>query len=55
MPDKDSHASGHGRHTTVSPERELASVGEWPLHVQPSQICDRFTSETATQRPSFRF
>jgi hypothetical protein len=45
MPAKDSHiriklltlASGHGRygqpHITVTPERTLLSVGEWPLHV----------------------
>jgi hypothetical protein len=42
-PVKDSHtrikplalalASGHGRHTTVTPERTILSVGEWPLHV----------------------
>ena len=25
-------ASGHGRYITVIPERELVSVGEWPLH-----------------------
>ena len=24
--------NGHGRHTTVAPERTLFSVGEWPLH-----------------------
>jgi hypothetical protein len=26
-------ASGHGRHITITPERTLLSVGEWPLHV----------------------
>jgi hypothetical protein len=26
-------ASGHGRYTTVTPERALVSVGEWPLHI----------------------
>jgi hypothetical protein len=39
-PVKDSHtrikplalASGHGRYITVTPERELVSVGEWLLH-----------------------
>jgi WD40 repeat protein len=25
-------ASGHGRYITVTPERTLVSVGEWPLH-----------------------
>jgi hypothetical protein len=25
-------ASGHGRCTTVAPERTLVSVGEWPSH-----------------------
>ena len=41
MPVKDSHtrikplalASGHGRYITVTPERTLVSVGEWPLHI----------------------
>jgi hypothetical protein len=40
-PVKDSHtrikplalASGHGRYTTVAPERNLVSVGEWPLYM----------------------
>jgi hypothetical protein len=40
-PVKDSHtrikplalASGHGRYITVTPERTLFSVGEWPLHI----------------------
>jgi hypothetical protein len=26
-------ASGHGRYITVTPERTLVSVGEWPLHI----------------------
>jgi hypothetical protein len=26
-------ASSHGRYITVTPERTLVSVGEWPLHV----------------------
>jgi hypothetical protein len=26
-------ASGHGRYITVTPERTLLSVGEWPLHI----------------------
>jgi hypothetical protein len=25
--------NGHGRYMAVTPERELVSVGEWPLHV----------------------
>jgi hypothetical protein len=25
--------NGHGRYTTVTPERTLVSVGEWPLHI----------------------
>jgi hypothetical protein len=41
MPVKDSHtrikplalANGHGRYMTVTPERALVSVGEWPLHI----------------------
>jgi hypothetical protein len=41
IPVKDSHtrirtlalASGHGRYMTVTTERALASVGEWPLHI----------------------
>jgi hypothetical protein len=41
IPVKDSHtrikplalASGHGRYKTVTPERTLASVGKWPLHI----------------------
>jgi hypothetical protein len=41
MPVKDSHtrikpfalASSHGRYITVTPERTLVSVGEWPLHI----------------------
>jgi hypothetical protein len=40
-PVKDSHtrikplalASGHGRYMTVTPERTLESVEEWPLHM----------------------
>jgi hypothetical protein len=38
MPAKVSHtsplalASGHVRYTTVTSERKLVSVGEWPLH-----------------------
>jgi hypothetical protein len=42
-PVKDSHTRikplplasghGHGRYITVTPERPLVSVGEWPLHV----------------------
>ena len=26
-------ASGHGRYITVTPERTLLFVGEWPLHI----------------------
>jgi hypothetical protein len=41
IPVKDSHSrinplalgSGHGRYTTVTPERTLVSVGKWPLHI----------------------
>jgi hypothetical protein len=41
IPVKDSHtrikpfalASGYGRYITVTPERALVSVGEWPLHI----------------------
>ena len=25
--------NGHGRYITVTPERALVSVGEWPLHI----------------------
>ena len=25
--------NGHGRYITVTPERTLVSVGEWPLHI----------------------
>jgi hypothetical protein len=40
IPVKDCHtrikplalASDHGRYLTVTPERTLLSVGEWPLH-----------------------
>jgi hypothetical protein len=50
--------NGHGRYITVTPERELLSVGEWPLHVAvinkfvavsiPKRFRNgRFTSETA--------
>jgi hypothetical protein len=69
MPVKHSHtrikplalASGHDRYsyTTVTPERALVSVGEWPLHIYsrykfltvslPKRFrSGRFTSETAT-------
>jgi hypothetical protein len=47
-------ASGHGRYITVTPERTLLSVGEWPLHIDiaislPKRFRNgRFTSETAT-------
>jgi hypothetical protein len=41
IPVKDSHTrikplsltTGHGRYITVTPERTLVSVGEWPLHI----------------------
>jgi hypothetical protein len=41
IPVKDSHtrikplalASGHGRYITVTTERTIVSVGEWPLHI----------------------
>jgi hypothetical protein len=41
IPVKDSHtrtkplalASGHGRYITVTPERTLVSVAEWPLNI----------------------
>jgi hypothetical protein len=41
IPVKDPHtrikplalASSHGRYITVTPERTLVSVGEWPLHI----------------------
>jgi hypothetical protein len=41
IPVKDSHTrikplaltNGHGRYITVTPERTLFSVGEWPLHI----------------------
>jgi hypothetical protein len=26
-------ASGHGRYITVTPERTIFSVGEWPLNI----------------------
>jgi hypothetical protein len=46
MPVKDSHtkikplalASGHGRYITVTLERELVSVGVWPLHIAAINI-----------------
>jgi hypothetical protein len=25
--------NGHGRYITVTPERAIASVGEWPFHI----------------------
>ena len=51
----------HGRYMTVTPERTLASVGEWPLHIAYSRYKflaaslpkrfrnGRFTSETAVR------
>jgi hypothetical protein len=41
MPVKDSHTrikplaltNVHGRYITITPERTLASVGEWPLYI----------------------
>jgi hypothetical protein len=41
IPVKDSHTrikplaltNGHGCYITVTPERTLVSVGEWPLHI----------------------
>ena len=71
MPGEHSHtrikplalASGHGRHITitVTPERALVSVGEWPLplHIAvtfldvslPKPPCNgRFNSETSVWR-----
>jgi hypothetical protein len=38
-------ASDHGRYITVTPERTLVSVGEWPLHTAVVNLY-RFTSET---------
>jgi hypothetical protein len=55
-------ASGHGRYITVTTERTLVSVGEWPLHIAYSRYNflaaslpkrfrnGRFTSETAVRR-----
>ena len=40
-------ASGHGRYITVTPERTLVSVGEWPLHIAVT-IFNRFTSEAVS-------
>jgi hypothetical protein len=67
MPVKDSHtrinplplASAHVRYITVTPERTILSVGEWPLHIYsrykfvtvslPKRLRNgRFNSETAT-------
>ena len=49
-------ASGHGRCMTVTPERTLISVGEWPLHtVQPSHVYSRFASETESSYATRRF
>jgi hypothetical protein len=31
-------ASGHDRYITVTPERALVSVGEWPLHIAVAVI-----------------
>jgi hypothetical protein len=61
---KDSHTrilplaltNGHGRYITVTPERTLVSVGEWPLHIAVIFVtvsllkppCSGFRSETAT-------
>jgi hypothetical protein len=59
VPAKDSHT--HTR-ITVTPERALVSVGEWPLHIAVKKILTaslpkrfrnlngRFTSETAVRR-----
>ena len=63
IPGKHSHtrikplalASGHGRYITVTPERALVSVGEWPLHIAvkfltvslPKPPSGGFGSETA--------
>jgi hypothetical protein len=71
MPVKDPHtriklltlASGHGRCMAVTPERILASVGEWPLHglykyltaSLPKRLRNgRSTSEIAVQYGGFR-
>ena len=53
-------ANGHGRYITVTPERALVSVGEWPIKNTgvmfltvslPKPPCnDRFTSETVARR-----
>jgi hypothetical protein len=49
MPTKDSHArtrqplaltNGHGRCTTVAPERTLVPVEEWPLHTAAVNVTD---------------
>ena len=48
-------ANGHGRYITVTPERALVSVGEWPLHIAvkfltvslPKPPYGGFRSETA--------
>ena len=61
MPVKDPHtgtqplalASGHGRHTTATPDQALVSVGEWPLHIAVI-ICNHFTppgSRSALKNP----
>ena len=68
IPVKDSHtrikpfalASGHSRYITVTPERTLVSVGEWPLHIAVNKCVTvslpkrfrngSFTSETAVRR-----
>jgi hypothetical protein len=45
-------ASGHGRYITVTPERALVSVGEWPLHtavinLPPRHFRNGFVTVTA--------
>jgi hypothetical protein len=42
---------GHGRYITVTPERTLLSVGEWPLHTyqRPRFISDPFVRLTALE------
>jgi hypothetical protein len=57
--------NGHGRYMAVTPERALASFGEWPLHVTVTLYSSykfvtvsllkrlhngRFNSETAVRR-----
>jgi hypothetical protein len=49
-------ASGHGRYITVTPEREILSVGEWPLHIsvinlQPFHFRNGYVTAVSLLKP----